>query len=130
MKPYTTTIEHILPGMIVRAQDVTEGGTAVLRVLHTYVYKDGDARIGGDLLSVDVKRTSQVTVLHDPTQDAQESRVIINGPWDDDMTEVIRRSVEQVLPYHKDRGPQQYKMGGVEANTVSGPFSNATSGPF
>ena len=70
MQPYTTTVEHLRPGMTVRAQDVEEGGTAVLRVLHTYVYEDGDARIAGDMLSVDVKRTSQVTVLHDPESEA------------------------------------------------------------
>ena len=70
MKPYTTTIEHILPGMIVRATDVEKGGTAVVGVIYTYMYRvgyrDGSAIIGGDMLNVNVKHDSEITVLHDP----------------------------------------------------------------
>lgn len=66
MKPYITTVKHLLPGMAVRAVDVEEGGTAVVHVLYTYMYEDGSAIIGGDMLSVDVKHDSEITVLHDP----------------------------------------------------------------
>lgn len=66
MKPYITTVKDLLPGMAVRAIDVEEGGTAVVHVLYTYMYEDGTAVIGGDMLSVDVKHDSEITVLHDP----------------------------------------------------------------
>lgn len=115
MQPYTTTVEHLLPGMIVRAQDVEEGGTAVVRVLHTYVYEDGDARIGGDMLSVDVKRDTEVTVLHDPTRDEQSAQVDIKGLSDEDVEASIRRSIDQVIATHKFKGPQKYLVGGSKA---------------
>ena len=122
MKPYTTTIEHILPGMIVRAQDVAEGRTTVLRVLYTSVYREGDAYIGGESAGIEIERRTEVTVLHDPTQDDQEVWISIEEPWDEDVTEAIRRSTEQVLAYHKNRGPQQYKTGNLKTNATSGPF--------
>lgn len=114
MKPYTTTVEHLLPGMIVRATDVEEGGTALVRVLHTYMYEDGEACIGGDMLSVDVKRDTEVTVLHDPTREQQPTSINAAGLWDDSMTESLRRSAERVMAMHKNKGPQQYKTGGIK----------------
>lgn len=104
MKPYITTVEHLLPGMAVRAVDVEEGGTAVVRVVHTYMHEDGTAVIGGDMLSVDVKHDSEITVLHNPTQDDQEVWISANMPWDDNMTEIVRRNAEQAMAYHKNRG--------------------------
>lgn len=65
-KPYITTIENILPGMIVRATDFKKGGgTAAVGVIYTYMYEDGSAVIGGDMLSVNVKHDSEITVLYD-----------------------------------------------------------------
>ena len=111
MEPYTTTVEKILPDMIVRATDVEEGGTAVVRVLHTYMYEDGSAIIGGDMLSVDVKHDSKITVLHDPTHDEQTAQVNVEMLSDE---AIARRAAEQVMAYHKARGPQQYKTGGLD----------------
>ena len=105
MEPYTTTIEHLLPGMIVRATDVEEGGTAVVGVIYTYMYEDGSAIIGGDMLSVDVKHDSEITVLHDP---------YYMQSWDDEITSVARRAAEHVMAYHSAREPQQYKTGGLD----------------
>lgn len=111
MKPYTTTVEHLLPGMVVRATDAEEGGTAVVRVLHTYMYEDGTATVGGDMLSVDVKHDSEITVLHDPTHDEQAAQVNVEMLSDET---IARRAAEQVMAYHKARGPQQYKTGGLD----------------
>ena len=68
MKPYTTTIENILPGMIVRAKDRWEHQTTVLRVDYTFVYEAGGARIGGRSTSIEVEQDSEITVLYDPTR--------------------------------------------------------------
>ena len=114
MDPYTTTIENILPGMIVRATDVEEGGTAVVGVIYTYTYEDGTAVIGGDMLSVDVKHDSEITVLHDPTRDESGVQMHVEMLSDEAITSAIRRSVEQVMEYHKNSGPQQYKTGGLD----------------
>ena len=114
MKPYTTTIENILPGMIVRATDVEEGGTAVVGVIYTYTCEDGTAVIGGDMLSVDVKHDSEITVLHDPTQSGQDVQMSVEMLSDEKITSAIRRSVEQAMAYHKNSGPQQYKTGGLD----------------
>ena len=114
MDPYTTTIENILPGMIVRATDVEEGGTAVVGVIYTYTYEDGTAVIGGDMLSVDVKHDSEITVLHDPTQSGQDVQMSVEMLSDEKITSAIRRSVEQVMAYHKGRPPQQYNTGGLD----------------
>lgn len=109
MKPYTTTIENILPGMVVRATDVEEGGTAVVRVVHTYMYEDGTATIGGDMLSVDVKHDSEITVLHDPTRDEQTAQVNVEVLSDETITSIARRSAEYAAAYHRERRPQQYR---------------------
>lgn len=114
MKPYTTTIEHLLPGMIVRATDVEEGGTAVVGVIYTYMYEDGSAIIGGDMLSVNVKHDSEITVLHDPTQSGQDVQMSVEMLSDEAITSAIRRSVEQVMAYHRERLPQQYNTGGLD----------------
>ena len=68
MKPYTTTIEHILPGMTVRAKDRWEHQTTVLRVDYTYVYEAGGARIGGRSAGIEVEGDAEITVLRDPAQ--------------------------------------------------------------
>lgn len=118
MKPYTTTVEHILPGMIVRVFDEYDGKTAVLTVTHTYMYENGSAAIGGDMPSVEVKHDSEITVLHDPTQGGQTTRVSAKRMSDDEITSSIRRSAERVMAAYGGRGPQQYKTGGVKTNVT------------
>lgn len=68
MEPYTTTIENILPGMIVRATDIEYGSTVVVRVVHTCTDEDGSACIRAEKIDVDVRDDSEITVLHDPTR--------------------------------------------------------------
>lgn len=113
MKPYATTVEHLLPGMTVRATDVKEGGTAVVHVIYTYMYEDGSAIIGGDMLSVDVRHDSEITVLHDPTQSGQDVQMSVEVLSDEKITSAIQRSVEQVMAYHKGKPPQQYNTGSL-----------------
>lgn len=114
MKPYTTTIENILPGMVVRAKDRWEHQTTVLCVDYTFVYETGGARIGGRSAGIEVEQGAEITVLHDPTRVEQDAQMHVEMLSDEAITSAIRRSVEQVMEYHKNRGPQQYKTGGLD----------------
>lgn len=114
MKPYTTTVEHLLPGMIVRTKDRWQNQTTVLRVDYTFLYGTGGACIGERSVGIEVEEDAEITVLHDPMHDEQDVQMSVEMLSDEKITPAIRRSVEQVMAYHRGRPPQQYNTGGLD----------------
>ena len=71
MKPYTTTIEHILPGMIVRftrsEPDWDHDETYTFTVRYTRLSgEQGEGQLLGEGCGFAVDADSEITVLHDP----------------------------------------------------------------
>lgn len=119
MKPYTTTIEHLLPGMIVRFTNPEPGcdhnKTYTFTVRYTRLPGEHEeGQLLGEGCGFAVDADSEITVLHDPTQSGQDVQMSVERLSDDTITSAIRRSVEQVMAHHKARGPQQYKTGGLD----------------
>lgn len=116
MKPYTTTIENILPGMIVRLThpepDCDHSRTYTFTVRYTRLPGEhGEGLLVGEGCGFAVDADTEITVLHDPTQDGQD--VWMNAEIMSDEA-IARRAADQVAAYHRDRGPQQYKTGGLD----------------
>lgn len=119
MKPYTTTIGNILPGMIVRFTSSDPGWdhdkTYTFTVKYTRLPVDQEeGQLLGEGCGFAVTADSEITVLHDPTQSGQDVQVSVEGLSDDEITSAIRRSAEQVMAYHRGRPPQQYNTGGIK----------------
>lgn len=119
MKPYTTTIENILPGMIVRftnpEPDCDHTKTYTFTVRYTRLPDEhGEGQLLGEGCGFAVDADSEITVLHDPTQSGQDVQMNVEMLSDETITSAIRRSVEQVMAYHKNRVPQQYNTGGLD----------------
>lgn len=119
MKPYTTTIENILPGMIVRFTSSDPGWdhdkTYTFTVKYTRLPVDQEeGQLIGEGCGFAVTAASEITVLHDPTQSGQGVQVSVEGLSDDVIASMARRSAEQVRAYYKGKPPQQYNTGGLD----------------
>ena len=119
MKPYTTTIENILPGMIVRFTSSDPGWdhdeTYTFTVRYTRLPgEQWEGQLIGEGCGFGVTADSEITVLHDPMQGEQDVQMSAEMLSDEKITSAIRRSAEQVMAYHKGKPPQQYNTGGIK----------------
>lgn len=114
MKPYTTTVENILPGMIVRLTrpepDCDHNKTYTLTVRYTRLPDEHEEGVlVGERCGFAVDADSEITVLHDPTQSGQDVQMSVEMLSDDTITSIARRSAEYAAAYHRERRPQQYR---------------------
>lgn len=79
MREYTTTIKHLVPGMIVRARDCQDSTLCTFTVRSTAVGLSGGVIWGDTGSAVIVEGDTEITVLHTPdwarTLEVQDTRV-------------------------------------------------------
>lgn len=114
MKPYTTTIENILPGMIVRftnpEPDCDHSKTYTFTVRYTRLPGEhGEGLLLGEGCGFAVDSDSEITVLHDPTQSGQDVQMNVEMLSDEKIASMARRSAEYAAAYQRERRPQQYR---------------------